>query len=82
MDQLHLTVLTGHVLGVTSIAFSPDGETLASCSWDSTVRLWDLHSGEDEIISAGYTGGVTSATGHTRGVTSVAFSPDGRTQQK
>jgi WD40 repeat protein len=35
----------GHRDRVTGVAFSPDGETLASSSWDGTVQLWGL-SGE------------------------------------
>ena len=36
-----LALLTGHTGIVTSVAFSPDGETLASGSWDYTIRLWN-----------------------------------------
>jgi WD40 repeat protein len=35
-------VLRGHENNVSSVAFSPDGGTLASGSWDSTARLWPL----------------------------------------
>lgn len=38
--------LTGHSLGVVSVAVSSDGTKCASSSLDSSLRLWDLDSGE------------------------------------
>jgi Caspase domain/WD domain, G-beta repeat len=61
--------LTGHTGAVTSVAFSPDGNTLASASFDQTVRLWNPATGEP--IGQ-------PLTGHSARVNSVAFSPDGK----
>ena len=61
--------LQGHTDGVNSVAFSPDGQTLASGSYDNTIRLWDVATGESLKI----------LTGHTYEVNSVSFSPEGQT---
>jgi len=44
-------VLKGHDDGVFSVAWSPDGQWLASGSWDSTMLLWDADSGEPEWVA-------------------------------
>ena len=52
-----------------SVCFSPDGKTIASASYDKTVRLWNTTTGQH----------LKTLTGHTSYVNSVCFSPDGRT---
>ena len=51
------------------MAFSPDGQRLASAVDDRTVRLWDANTGQP-IGQA--------LTGHTEPVAGVVFSPDGQ----
>jgi WD40 repeat protein len=38
-----LGALTGHTSSVKSVAFSPDGHTLATASTDGTARLWEVN---------------------------------------
>ena len=64
-------LLTGHTYAATSIAFSPDGQTLATGGdWpDRTIRLWDVATGAHKR-----TLDVSAFDGR-----SLAFSPDGKT---
>jgi WD40 repeat protein len=41
--------LSGHADSVNSVAFSPDGKTLASGSEDKTIKLWDVKPVEEPI---------------------------------
>ena len=43
-DVSYIAIEVANRRGVYSVAFSPDGSTLASGSKDSTIRLWDLTS--------------------------------------
>jgi cytochrome c len=61
------TVLQGHTAPVVALSVSPDGSTLASASWDHTIRLWRIPDGTARVLE-----------GHTQNVNGVAFTPDGK----
>jgi WD40 repeat protein len=50
-----------------SACFSPDGRTIATSSFDTTLRLWDAQDGHE----------IRAFRGHRNCTNSVAFSPDG-----
>ena len=58
--------LTGHSSLITKVAFSPNGDYLASASWDNTIKLWKVPSGEH----------IKTLRGHKKSVSSVVFSPN------
>src|SRR5438552_1137043 len=63
-----LNVFEGHSNFVWSVAFSPDGQTLASGSADHSIRLWDVSNRQC----------FQTLQGHTNWVFVLGFSPDGR----
>jgi WD40 repeat protein len=62
--------LEGHTDAVKRVAFSPDGRLLASASYDRSVIVWDVATGQpvgQRLVGHGYY------------ALSVVFSPDGAT---
>jgi WD40 repeat protein/transcriptional regulator with XRE-family HTH domain len=64
---LHLA-WQAHTSTVATLAFSPDGRTLATGSWDGAIKLWDLESGA-----------LLWTSWQTNNIQRLAFAPDGRT---
>jgi WD40 repeat protein len=59
--------LNGHSGWVTAVAFSPDGQRLASASWDQSVMFWDVPTGQE----------LGTVAGKMKEVQALAFSRDG-----
>ena len=58
--------LTGYSSSIYNVVFSPNGEYLASGSYDYTIRVWRVSSGEQ----------IKTLSGHSSYVSSVVFSPN------
>lgn len=63
-----LETLPGHEGPVSALAFTADGATLASGSWDKTVRVWDIFSRTQ----------ASEPFEQSSDVLSIAFRPDGK----
>ncbi|WP_293125327.1 SMI1/KNR4 family protein [Microcoleus sp. bin38.metabat.b11b12b14.051] len=65
----YIKTFRGHSDSVYAIAFTPDGQTLASGGADRTIKIWDLNTGQE----------ICTLTEHTDAVVSLIASPDGKT---
>jgi periodic tryptophan protein 2 len=64
-----LDVLDGHEGPVTTIKFSPQNPQLATGSWDSTIKIWELYSGSNAAVES---------FKHSADLTAIAYRPDGK----
>ncbi|KAH7909018.1 quinon protein alcohol dehydrogenase-like superfamily [Hygrophoropsis aurantiaca] len=65
-DQLPARDFKGHTMSATSVAYLKDGKRVISGSWDGTIRIWNVESGEQE----------NESMTHGSTVDSIAISPD------
>lgn len=65
--QMRMT-LRGHKKGVAAVKFSPDGQWIASCSADCTIKIWHAITGALEH----------TLDGHMAGISTIAWSPDSK----
>ncbi|KAF9163545.1 hypothetical protein BGX21_011483, partial [Mortierella sp. AD011] len=61
--------LEGHDDTINCIVYSPNGDQIASGSYDTTVRLWDADTSKS----------IHNLIGHTESITAITFSPNGDT---
>ncbi|MGB3243905.1 MAG: c-type cytochrome [Sulfitobacter sp.] len=70
--------IASHSAKIVDIAFAPDGQTIATASWDSTIGLL-IVAGRESTPIADWSVIQRYLKGHKQGVNSVAFSQDGQT---
>jgi WD40 repeat protein len=71
-DRPRLALQIGHSDRISCLAFSPDGKTVASGSWDQTIKLWDVATGALKLT-------LKPGKGRSYPISAIAFSPDGKT---
>jgi WD40 repeat protein len=63
MSLVELDILVGHEDRVWCLSWSPDGKTLASCSGDKNIRLWQKEGKSEQNLPAMQTHVVISYRG-------------------
>lgn len=62
------TIVNTHQDAIHALAFSPDGEILASCGYDRVIKLWDTAAKKELRV----------LKDHSDAVYGISFSPDGK----
>lgn len=65
----YLKTLAGHSDWISALAITPDGKNIVSGSFDKTIKLWNLSTGQL----------IRTLSPHIKGVICIAISPDGKT---
>jgi WD40 repeat protein len=60
--------ITGHSDCIYAVAFSPDGGTLATASYDKLIKLWDVATAKE----------IRTLKEHIDSIYAIAFTPDGK----
>jgi serine/threonine protein kinase len=63
-----INTLSGHSSWVTSVAISPNGQTIVSGSLDDKIKIWHLQTGEQ----------AQTLSGHSKAINTLAISPNGQ----
>ncbi|HXF27212.1 MAG TPA: c-type cytochrome domain-containing protein [Bryobacteraceae bacterium] len=63
-----LRTITGHADCIYAVAFSPDGKSIATSSYDKLIKLWDVNTGSE----------IRTLKDHIDAVFALAFTPDGK----
>jgi WD40 repeat protein len=63
-----LVMQTGHNLTVSAVAFSPDNKSVATGSFDNTIKIWETATGRELRVLSGHSGAVKT----------LVWSPDGQ----
>jgi len=63
-----ILTITGHADCIYAVAFSPDGKTLATASYDKLIKLWDVATGKE----------LRTLKDHIDAIYALAYTPDGK----